>query len=102
MQVNRNFHYRLVGLEFATCGEDESFNLEAAGRSFVPQCAHIIQSAPVDKSTHTHTLHMCMHINIFTFHLKNFSNIGPSVDQGNSVDLCFARQVSSVSLLCSL
>lgn len=102
MQVNRNFPHRLVGLEFATCGDDESFNLEAADWSVVPQCAHMIQSTPVDKSTHTHTLHVCMHINIFTFHLKNFSNISPSVDQGNSVDLCFARQVSCVSLLCNL
>lgn len=55
MQVNRIFHYRLLGLQCMSCNEDESYNLEAASRSFVPQYTHVIQPAPLDESTHTHT-----------------------------------------------
>lgn len=60
MQVNRIVHYRLLGLQSTSCNEDESYNSEAAGRSFVPQYTHIIQ-------TRTHS---CKH-----FHMKNFSNV---------------------------
>lgn len=49
MQVNRIFHYRLLGLQSTSCDEDESYNSEAAGRSFVLQYTHIIQPTP-----HTH------------------------------------------------
>lgn len=42
MHVNRMFHYRLLGLRSASCNEDESYNSEAAGRSFVLQYTHII------------------------------------------------------------
>lgn len=55
MQVNRTFHYSLSGLQSTSCNEDESYNSEAAGRSFVLQYTHIIQPTPVNKSTaHTH------------------------------------------------
>lgn len=37
MQANRIFHHRLLGLQSASCDEDESYNSEAAGRSFVLQ-----------------------------------------------------------------
>lgn len=84
MQVNRIFHYRLLGLQSTSCDEDESYNSEAAGRSFVPQYIHIIQPAPLDKSTCTNRLtHLHKH-----FHMENFLNMSPSVDQANSVDLC--------------
>lgn len=56
MQVNRIFHYWLLGLQSTSCNEDESYNLKAAGQSFVLQYTHIIQPAPPDKSTHTETL----------------------------------------------
>lgn len=92
MQVNRIFHYRLLGLRSTGCNGDESYNSEAAGRSFVPQYTHIIQPAPVDKSSHTHK----------HFHMENFLKPSPAVDQANSVDLCLARLVSSAPLFCNL
>lgn len=86
MQVNRIFHYRLLGLQSTSCSEDESYISEAAGRSFVPQYTHIIQSAPLDKSTHTHAQTNTL---IQTFsHGEIFLNMSCSVDQANGVDLC--------------
>lgn len=84
------FHYRLLGLQSTSCNEDESYNSEAAGRSFVPQYKHIIQPAPLDKSSHTFTNKH--------FHLDNFWNMSLSVYQANSVYLVLAWQVSSVTL----
>lgn len=55
MQVNRVFLYRLLGLQSSSRNEDESYNLEAAGRSFVLQYTHIIQPTPLDKYTHART-----------------------------------------------
>lgn len=63
MQVNRIFHYSLLGLQSTSRNEDESYNLEAAGWSFVPQYRHIIQPAPLDKRTHTHTRTYRVHTN---------------------------------------
>lgn len=56
MQVNRIFHYRLLGLQSTSCDEDESYNSEAAGLSFVLQYTHIIQPTP--------------HTNIFTWRIS--------------------------------
>lgn len=46
MLVNRIFHYGLLGLQSYSRKEDDSYNLEAAGRSFVLQYTHIIQPTP--------------------------------------------------------
>lgn len=46
MLVNRIFHYGLLGLQSYSRNEDDSYNLEAAGRSFVLQYTHIIQPTP--------------------------------------------------------
>lgn len=54
MLVNRIFHYRLLGLQSSSRNEDDSYNSEAAGRSFVLQYIHIIQPTPFDKRAHTH------------------------------------------------
>lgn len=56
MPVNRIFHYGLMGLQSTSCNEDESYSLEAAGWSFVPQYTHIIHPASLDQITHTYML----------------------------------------------
>lgn len=48
MQVNRIFHYRLLGLQSASCDEDESYDSEAVSRPFVLQYTHIVEPTPPD------------------------------------------------------
>lgn len=48
MQVNRIFHYRLLGLQSASCNEDESYDSEAVSRPFVLQYTHIVEPTPPD------------------------------------------------------
>lgn len=85
MVVNRIFLDGLLGLRSYSRNEGDSYNLEAAGRSFVPRYTHINQPTPFQQA-HTHTRSLTMSC---------------SVDRANSVDPCFARQ-SSVPFLCNL
>lgn len=66
MLVNRIFHDGLLGLQSSSRNEDDSYNSEAAGRSFVLQHIHIIQPHPFRQAhahthshTHPHTLLEC-------------------------------------------
>lgn len=94
MQVNRIFHYWLLGLQSTSCNDDESYNLKAAGQSFVLQYTHIIQPTLPDKSTHTHKLSYTWRIFFFWIRVLVLSSY--------TADLCSARQVSSVLFLCNL
>lgn len=72
MVVNRIFHDGLLRLQSYSRNEDDSYNLEAAGRSFVLRYTRINQPTPFQQ-THTHARAM-----------------GCSVDQANSVDPGFS------------
>lgn len=54
MVVNRIFHDGLLGLQSYSHNQDDSYNSEAAGRSFVLRYTHIIQPTPFQQA-HTHT-----------------------------------------------